>query len=166
MTVAWTDHPQRCQHMICMMQCTMRQEVMPSLCSHKVRTYKAVLELTQGNRTCITAYSRHMHANWQPSGETQFQAENMTHPSGIGLLVCFPMVQIPLNIAWIITRASIIVGLCKCRILLRRLQPTVPFAMLQIALCSTLMPKQDFIQGATDTCMPLTLGEDTCVIDE
>ncbi len=76
------------------------------------------------------------------------------------------MVQVPLNIAWIITRASIIIGLRKSCILLRRLQPTVPFAILQIALCSTLMPKQDLIQGATENCMHLTLKEDTCVIDE
>lgn len=139
MPVAWTDHPQRRQHMVCMMQCTMTQEVMPSLSSYKVGTYTAMLELTQGNRTCITAYNRHMHAHWQRSGETQFQAENMTHPSRICLLVCFPMVQIPLNIAWIITRASIVIRLRKSRILLRCLQPTVP--CLQSATLGCQNPK-------------------------
>jgi len=34
------------------------------------------------------------------------------------------------------------------------------------AKCSTLMPKQNLIQGATEKCMHLTLGEDTCVMIE
>lgn len=87
--------------MVSMMQCIMRQQVMLSLCSYKVRTYTAIVELMKGSRRMLLSIQEEtcMHACNMQHVMKRFLPRGMAHPCRICLLVCCPMVQIPLNIA-------------------------------------------------------------------